>query len=49
MNQVDVAHQTSKWETAPIIVKFVKKNDKMSFYQQGRKFTTLKQTKLILV
>ena len=28
-NQVDVAHQTSRRETAPIMVKFVKKNDRM--------------------
>ena len=26
-NQVDVAHQTSRRETAPIIVKFVRKKD----------------------
>ena len=28
-NQVGIAHQTSRRETAPIMVKFVKKNDRM--------------------
>ena len=30
-NQVDVAHRTSRRKTAPIIVKFVKKNDRINF------------------
>ena len=30
-NQVDVAHRTSRRKTAPIIVKFVKKNDGINF------------------
>ena len=40
-NQVDVAHRTSRRETAPIIVKFVKKNDIMNFYHQRNKVYNL--------
>ena len=31
VNQVDVTHQTSRKETAPNFVKFVKMNDRMNF------------------
>ena len=40
-NQVDVAHRTSRRKTAPIIVKFVKKNDIMNFYHQRNKVYNL--------
>ena len=40
-NQVNVAHPTSRRETAPIIVKFVKKNDVMNFYHQRNKVYNL--------
>ena len=40
-NQIDVAHQTSRSKSAPIIVKFVKKNDRMNFYHQRKKFYNL--------
>ena len=33
-NQVDVAHWTSRRETAPIITKFFKRKDRMDFYLQ---------------
>ena len=46
-NQVDVAHQTSRREIAPTIVKFVKKNDRMNFYHQRKKVYNLKANQII--
>ena len=46
-NQVDVAHRTSRRETAPIIVKFVKKNDGINFYHQRKKGYDLKENQIV--
>ena len=46
-NQVDVAHQTSRRETAPIIVKFVKKNYRMNFYHQRKKVHNLEANQIV--
>ena len=46
-NQVGVAHRTSKRETAPIIVKFAKKNDRMNFYRQRKKVYNLKANEIV--
>ena len=46
-NQVDVAHQTSRRKTAPIIVKFVKKNDGINFYRQRKKGYDLKENQVV--
>ena len=46
-NQVDVAHRTSRRKTAPIIVKFVKKNDGINFYHQRKKGYDLKENQIV--
>ena len=46
-NQVHVAHRTSRRETAPIIVKFVKKKDKMNFYHQRKNVYSLKANQIV--
>ena len=45
-NQVNVAHQTSRRETAPIIVKFVRKKDWTNFYHQRKKVYNLKANQM---
>ena len=42
-----VLHQTSRRETAPIIVKLVKKNDRMNFYHQRKKVYNLKVNQIV--
>ena len=44
---VDVTHQTSRRETAPIIVKFVKKNYRMNFYHQRKKVHNLEANQIV--
>ena len=46
-NQVDVAHQTSRKETALIIAKFVKKNDGINFYHQRKNGYDLKENQIV--
>ena len=48
-NQVDVVHQTSRRETAPVVVKFVKKNGRINFNRQRKKVYNLKANKWFLV
>ena len=34
--QVGIAHRTSKWENAPILILFNKKSDRSHFYKQKK-------------
>ena len=40
-------HQTSRRETAPVIVKFIKKNGRMNFYHQRKKVYNLKANQIV--
>ena len=37
INQIDLAHRTSSYDSAPIIILFIKKRDRMNFYSQKKK------------
>ena len=47
-NQIDVCHRTSSYHFSPIIVKFLRKNDKENFYRQRNKLRNLDITDLQL-
>ena len=40
-------YQRSRRETAPIIIKFVKKNDRMSFYYENKKAYNLQTNQIV--
>lgn len=37
INQIDLAHRTSKYDSAPIIILFITKRDRLNFYSQKKK------------
>ena len=36
-NQIDITHRTSKYDSAPIIILFITKRDRLNFYSQKKK------------